>query len=297
MGSISKKIHKDGQIKQVPVSELDSYLIAGWQLGTGKPVWNKGLTKSDPRVAKYAEKCIGRSPSIETRHKLSLINRGKKWKPESIAKRTASRGGFVPSEEQRIKVSNKLKGHLVSDETRKKISIRNKGKGHPCSDATKRKVSTHNSSREFQEHQRKVKHANNSFNTSNPEERAALKLNTMFPGKVRRHYSSQVYPYECDFYIEDFNMYIELNYHWTHGKHPYNPLSQSDQRILDNAKLKAGTYINSKGLTVKNFYQVFIEVWTRRDVEKLNCARNNNLNYQIFYTEKEFNDWVSTFEK
>lgn len=51
--------------------------IKGWKTrkanGNGTP-WNKGLTISDPRVAKYskghAEKIRGRHPSEETRKKL-----------------------------------------------------------------------------------------------------------------------------------------------------------------------------------------------------------------------------------
>jgi len=34
-----------------------------------------------------------------------------------------------------------------------------------------------------------------------------------------------------------------------------------------------------------------IYTWTDLDVRKLETFKKNNLNYKIFYTEKEFNKW------
>lgn len=55
----------------------------------GKKAWNKGLNKSDPRVAIYASKIKGRIVSLSTRKKLSDSrkgkvpwNKGKSWSPE-----------------------------------------------------------------------------------------------------------------------------------------------------------------------------------------------------------------------
>ena len=44
----------------------------------GRP-WNKGLTKSDSRVAQYAAKLTGRTVSVETRAKLSALKTMKPW--------------------------------------------------------------------------------------------------------------------------------------------------------------------------------------------------------------------------
>ena len=63
-------------------------------------------------------------------------------------------------------------------------------------------------------------------------------------------------------------MYIECNYHWTHGGHPFNPNNQEDVQKLNKWKLK-----NSK------FYDQAIYVWTILDIKKRNIAIKNKLNY------------------
>ena len=48
-------IHRDGVQKRISVDELQLYLEDGWQRGMlklGRTAWNKGLTVSDPRVAR-----------------------------------------------------------------------------------------------------------------------------------------------------------------------------------------------------------------------------------------------------
>ncbi len=73
----------------------------------GKTPWNKGLTKSDSRVKKYADKNIGKKHSEQTRRKISKSHAGKK---------------AVITEEVKKKISETLKGHKVSEETKRKIS-------------------------------------------------------------------------------------------------------------------------------------------------------------------------------
>lgn len=294
----AKKINKDGIIKQVPISKLEYYLNSGWEIGTGRPAWNKGLTEEDSRVYKYVEKSRGKVVSEETKHKLSIINKGKKWKQESIIKRTNTRRqkGFKPSKEQREKTSKSLMGHIVSEETRHKISIKNKGhKGKPLTEEQKLKISKHNSSKEFQEYQRQVKKHNNSFNSSKGEEKALSVLNELFGSKnVIRHYSEERYPFECDFYIKTLDLFIELNYHFIHGDHPFNINDLNDIKELEILKEKPQTRINSKGKVSKSLYAIKIKIWTIKDVEKLNIAINNKLNYLMFYKEKDFMEWVNT---
>lgn len=41
------------------------------------------------------------------------------------------------------------------------------------------------------------------------------------------------------------------------------------------------------------FYKNAISTWTERDVNKYNIAKKNNLNYLVFYTEKEFKDYFN----
>jgi len=95
-------------------------------------------------------------------------------------------------------------------------------------------------------------------------------------------YKSDLYPFNCDFYIPSLNLYIECNYHWTHGGHPYNENNKKDQNQLKNWKEK-----NTK------FYNNAINTWTIRDVNKRNIAKQNNLNYIEFWSLKELKTWLN----
>ena len=44
-------------------------------------------------------------------------------------------------------------------------------------------------------------------------------------------YDSDVYPFSCDFYLPDKDCYIELNIHWSHGKHWFNSSIDDDNKI------------------------------------------------------------------
>jgi len=80
------------------------------------------------------------------------------------------------------------------------------------------------------------------------------------------------YPYNCDYYIKPLKLYIELQAYWTHNNHPYNKNNIDDINILNYWKSK-----NTKK------YNDAIDTWTRRDIEKRECAKNNNINYlEIF---------------
>ena len=82
------------------------------------------------------------------------------------------------------------------------------------------------------------------------------------------------YPFNCDFYIKSIDLFIEINYSWTHGKHPFNLNNEEDMKLLNKWKEKAKT---------SDYYKNAIETWTIRDVKKLNTAKANNLNYLVIY--------------
>ena len=155
---------------------------------------------------------------------------------------------------------------------------------------TKRKISEHNSSKEFQEYQREIKKKNKSFNTSKPEIDAHSKLIEFFGDEnVCYHYVDENrYPFECDFYIKSEDLFIELNYHWTHGPHAFDINSVEDITLLNKWRIK-----QAEG---KTFYKVAEDVWTIRDVQKFIKAKNNQLNYKVFYKPQDFNLWISTLQ-
>ncbi|MCH5166913.1 MAG: hypothetical protein J1F35_03385 [Erysipelotrichales bacterium] len=120
---------------------------------------------------------------------------------------------------------------------------------------------------------------NNSFNISKPEDETYNLLKEKFI-EVIREYKSELYNYSCDFYIPYLDLYIECNYHWTHGNRPYRENSKEDLEILEKWKSK-----NTK------FYNKAIEVWTIKDVNKRNTAKENNLNWIEFFNIKDFKKW------
>lgn len=91
----------------------------------------------------------------------------------------------------------------------------------------------------------------------------------------------------CDFYIESLDLYIEINAHWTHGSHAFEGTPE-DLEILKQWRSKQSKYYNNA-----------IAVWTKRDVEKRDLAKKNNINYiEIFSNRQniiidEIREWIN----
>lgn len=127
-----------------------------------------------------------------------------------------------------------------------------------------------------------TKKKNNTFNKSFQEDKIFELLSAKF--NVIRQYKDSRYPYSCDFYIPDFDLFIEYNGNWTHGSKPYVDNLECNM-ILDKWKEKSK---NSK------FYKNAIYNWTVLDVKKRNIAKQNKLNYLEFFTMEQFNEWYKT---
>ena len=133
-------------------------------------------------------------------------------------------------------------------------------------------VENYTKTKEYKEKEYQTKKKNHTFNSSKIEKQIEQYLieNNI---EYKTQYKSIEYPFNCDFYIPTVNLYIELNIHWTHGDHPYNPNDIDDQKQLEYWKSK-----NTK------FYDNAITTWTIRDVEKRKIAKNNKLNFIEFFT-------------
>ena len=128
-----------------------------------------------------------------------------------------------------------------------------------------------------------TKKLNNSFNTSSIEEQFTMYL-TECGIEFERQYKSELYPYHCDFYIPEYDLYIEIQGNWTHGGHPFTG-SEEDLVIINAWKSKNTPY-----------YMNAVRVWTVADVEKRNTAKENKLNYlEIFSTN--INEVVNEYER
>ena len=108
-----------------------------------------------------------------------------------------------------------------------------------------------------------TKRKNGTFNTSSIEERIKAL------GTFESQYNKDVrYPYLCDFYDKDRDLFIEVNASWTHGHHWYN--IEQDADICEKWKEKSEE---------SSYYSSALYVFMNRDVEKRETARVNSLNY------------------
>lgn len=129
------------------------------------------------------------------------------------------------------------------------------------------------------------KRLNGTFHTSSSEEKLYICLCQLFSvDDVERQYVSKLYPYPCDFYIKSRDMYIELNGTWTHGHHWFDI---SD--VLDNNVLDKWVQLSLES----DYYKNAVHVWSERDVMKRMTARDNNLNYIVFWRNdlSDFEEW------
>lgn len=85
---------------------------------------------------------------------------------------------------------------------------------------------------------------------------------------------SDKYPYRCDFYLPDSDLFIELNGTWTHGKCVYNPYDPNCIKKLEVWKTKSAS---------SNYYKKAIRTWTILDIEKIQWAERHSLNFLILY--------------
>ena len=138
------------------------------------------------------------------------------------------------------------------------------------------KLKTILSSKEVQDKINETKRKNNSFNISKPEEQLYKDIYKIYPSVKRQYNKDERYPFNCDFYIKELDMFIELQGSWTHGGHPFSNDSKEDQLILEKWKLKDTKY-----------YDNAITTWTIRDVNKRKTAKKNNLNYVELFNKED----------
>lgn len=82
------------------------------------------------------------------------------------------------------------------------------------------------------------------------------------------------YPFDCDFYIKSLDLFIELNYHFSHKDHWFDPNSTDDANQVNEWKTRANNDVH---------YSKTLITWTQRDVNRRLYARKNKLNYLVFW--------------
>lgn len=161
------------------------------------------------------------------------------------------------------------------------------------SDDFKNKMSKIASSEDFQNKRNNTLKLHKSWNTSKDEEYINIKLNEVF-NIVKRQYKSELYPFNCDFYIEDIDTYIEYQGSDLHNKKPYLGTLEDINEI--NLLKEKSQIIKNKTGKNKTRYDNRILTWSVLDVKKRNIAKNNNLNFIEFWNIVEFNDWINNYK-
>ena len=121
---------------------------------------------------------------------------------------------------------------------------------------------------------------NNSFGKSKQEDTIYEKIKEVYPDVIRQYKDKIRYPYNCDFYIPEIDLFIEYQGYYTHGKHPFNINNENDKELMEK-------YITKYG----NKDQQYI-IWCVKDVEKRNNAKNNNLNYIELFNFKKLDKLI-----
>ncbi len=235
----------------------------------------KGKTTNPKGVGRRHTEEEIRKISESNKGKHNGVNLGRKQSPETLAHLSEVRRGKKRSEETKAKMRkphNCTTRAPMKTSTKEKISQANLG--HPVSEETKFKVV-------------ETKRRNNSFNTSSDETKFYNLLISKF-GKedIETQYNKDPrYPFRCDFYIKSQDLFIEVNLHWTHGYHLFDPNNKED---LNKLKIWEEKAINS------SYYQRAIYVWTELDPRKLKIAMENHLNFLIIYDKrfKEFDNFI-----
>lgn len=138
-----------------------------------------------------------------------------------------------------------------------------------------------------------TKKQNQSFNISKPEDKLYESLVEVFVD-VKRQYRSTLYPFACDYYLPEYDMYIEYQGFEGHGKHPFDSNNLGDLKIVEKWKQKSKE-LNWKG-EEKELYKNFIQVWTCQDPLKRKIAKENNLNFLEIFPDDFNNDCDSIVE-
>ena len=167
----------------------------------------------------------------------------------------------------RIKTCSQKCGNILATQTRANFSIE----------------------KELQRKQKEyiTKKKNNSFNTSKDEDYIYKCLYSKFKS-VKRQYKSKKYPFHCDFYIPELDLYIEYQGDWSHGKYKRKIFGSFNKTL--NEHLDLLNLWKSKAKP-RNRYEQAVNVWTKRDPLKRQIAKENKLNWIEFFTIEEFENW------
>lgn len=124
---------------------------------------------------------------------------------------------------------------------------------------------------DFRRKECSTKKERNGFRISN-RENLIYEVLKKFYSNIEREYFDERFPFRCDFYIPEKDLFIEYQGFWTHGKHPFDEKNKKDLEILKKWKSSD-----------QKIYKNGIDVWSIKDPIKRTIAQKNQINYlEIF---------------
>ena len=139
-----------------------------------------------------------------------------------------------------------------------------------------------------------TKRKNDSYGKSREEEDLLYEILKKYPSTLTQ-YKSKYYPFKCDFYIPEKDLYIEYQGFWTHGDHPFDENNANDLEILEKWKQKEKEFkeIYPEKHTT---YSDAIYTWTILDVKKKQYIKKFGLNYIALWND-DIKDIERIFDK
>lgn len=194
--------------------------------------------------------------------------------------------------QDKYNVDNPFQAEEVKDKSKETCKKRYGAEHYQSTDGFKNLFKDDKFIKRLTEKSYNSKKINGTFSKSKNEEKIYAMLCSKFgENNVKRQYSSTLYPFHCDFYVSNLDLYIEYQGHWTHGKEPYDENDTKHKEVVDLWKARA-LKKNFKN-EYKKQYEKAVQIWTTSDVNKRNTAIKNNLNWLEFFTLQEFNDWCN----
>lgn len=149
-GHLAERGIRKGQYQMARIGDCGAYCVGNVSIMTSDSnkkdyQWSPERRAKMSAMMKGNQRTLGYKALSETRAKLSVAHKGRKFSPEHRANLSAAQKGRIVSEETREKIREALTGRTDSDEVRAKKSAAMMGNqralGRKASDETRAKMS------------------------------------------------------------------------------------------------------------------------------------------------------------
>lgn len=129
----------------------------------------------------------------------------------------------------------------------------------------------------------KIKNHTNGASVSKFETKMIEYLRQTYPDyTIFTQYKEDRYPFDCDCYVKDLDLFIEFQGSYYHNKRPFEG---TEEDLIEYEKLSNSGIQKSK----------IANVWRYKDTEKRKVAKDNNLNF-LEYWEKSYENSQLEFD-